>query len=122
MKKKQYLFLVIFTVFSGFLGGIFSNILLSWKAEASNKFNIITAQEFVVKDKRGNIVSKWGLSNEGDGEMFFFDIKGRKRISVGLEKGSPKLLFLDDNERPVVLLEVEGKLPVLLLKEFRFLR
>ena len=91
MKRFKYIFLVLLTVVSGFIGGVISNLLFKKQVavQESEKKKVVEAQEFRLVDKDGKLL---GLFGEYDGfqppfqGLFIFDKSGDPRIVVGRNK------------------------------------
>ena len=88
MKKRHYLLLVALTVIAGLAGGaISSQVFTARKAVAQltqDHERVITAEQFQLVDKEGNMRVVIGMSPKRGPVLGFTDENGQTRIFLGL--------------------------------------
>src|SRR5688500_18595149 len=105
MNKIQYLTLLFAAIISGLVGGAsFDRLFAEQKVSAqSNSPAVITAQEFRLVDKDGNLRATLSdnstFSNGETPSLVLYDRNKKSRLAVGSFKTSmPTLEFFDKNE------------------------
>ena len=110
MNKKQYALMIVFALIGGLIGGALSNkVFHNEIAFAQNNNKIITAEEFLLVDKKGKIKGSW-RTDEGCTNLILYDkslislgnIKSRS-IFLSCSEKSQFLSFQDKDDKGIVL-------------------
>ena len=106
MSKRQYLLLIAVTVIAGLIGGGLSGKVLAPRRAIAqitqDHERVITAEQFQLVDKEGNMRVIIGMSPKGEPVLGFTDENGKTRIFLGLTSADgetwPILKFRDAAE------------------------
>jgi len=104
MDRKQYGFLAVLVVASGFVGGAVSGRLFSARAVYASEIKadpdrrpaptMLSSQHFRLTDQRGKTRAVLGMKPHGSVALEFYDKKGKARLGLGLHaQGMGQLLF-----------------------------
>jgi hypothetical protein len=123
MNKTQYLSLLLAAIISGLTGGAgFSWFFSEQKVSAqSNSPTVITAQEFRLVDKDGNLRAALSdnstFSNGETPSLVLYDRNKKSRLAVGSFKTSvPTIEFFDKNEMSAIVLAQDDDQSIFVLK------
>lgn len=111
MNQKQFLTLALLASCFGLLGGGLSSFYFGGKAEAQSS-NTVIADRFILSQEGNKFEAELGFSDDGLPNFFIKDDNGKKRISMGLDKGGMSFFTLydpfNDKERLSVYTAFDG--------------
>ena len=75
MSKRQYILLLILPLLAGLVGGTLAGQILGGSPAFADKTaeskKVVTAEEFLLVDKKGEVLSTWGMYAGGPGIVLF---------------------------------------------------
>lgn len=84
-------------------------------AQAPARQRVIEAQEFVLRDTRGNSRGVWSVAGDSESELTFSDSAGRSELSLLASREQSNVVVFDDHTKPRVVLGMVGGQPSLVL-------
>ena len=76
---------------------------------------ILTAQEFQLKDKKGKIRARLALTETGEPFFCLYDSNQEPKATFGITEDEPKIVLFAQEKQPSLLLGIKQTRPVILL-------